>query len=31
MLENPDRFNGALGGKKAGGPSVEVPEEFLSK
>jgi hypothetical protein len=33
MLENPDKFSGVPGGKRAsaGGPSVELPEEFLSK
>jgi len=31
MLENPDKFKGVLGGERAGGPSVELPEEFLSK
>ena len=31
LLENPDKFSSVLGGKQAGGPSVEIPEEFLSK
>jgi len=30
MLENPDKY-GLAGPQKAGGPSVEVPAEFLSK
>lgn len=30
MLENPDTSSGVLGGKRVGGPSVEVPDELLS-
>jgi Zinc knuckle len=31
MLENPDKYSDVLSGKRAGGPSVDVPEEFLGK